>query len=82
MNEESNKPPLQFKLNIEKSGRGGKINATIPKIREDINVVILFRALGCKSDKQILNMVLNQANDQAMSEAFRSSIEAAVDYET
>jgi len=63
MNEESNKPPLQFKLNIEKPERGGKINATIPKIREDINVIILFRALGCKSDKQILNMVLNQAND-------------------
>jgi len=57
-NEESNKPALQFKLNIKKQDRGGKIYATIPKIREDIPVVILFRALGCDSEKQIMNMVL------------------------
>ena len=33
MNEDSNKPPLQFKVNVEKPEKGGKIYATIPKIR-------------------------------------------------
>ena len=49
--------------------------ATIPKIREDIPIVILFRALGCSSDKQIFNMVLNDSSDTEMSEAMRSSLE-------
>jgi DNA-directed RNA polymerase II subunit RPB2 len=66
---------LQFKVNIEKTERGGKIMATIPKIREDIPIVILFRALGCSSDKQIFNMVLNDSSDTEMSEAMRSSLE-------
>ena len=78
-NEENNKPALQFKLNIQKREKGGKIYATIPKIRCDIPVVILFRALGCESDKQIFNMVLSDQSDTNMSEAFRPSLEEALD---
>jgi DNA-directed RNA polymerase II subunit RPB2 len=81
-NEESNKPALQFKLNIQKSDRGGRIYASIPKIRTDIPVVILFRALGCDNEKQILNMVLSDKSDTAMSEAFRPSLEEAKGYQT
>jgi len=76
--EENNKPALQFKLNIKKQDRGGKIYATIPKIREDIPLVILFRALGVMSEKQIVNMVLSDPNDLAMSEALRPSLEEAM----
>lgn len=81
-NEENNKPALQFKLNIQKREKGGKIYATIPKIRTDIPVVILFRALGCESDKQIFNMVLSDQSDTNMSEAFRPSLEEAIPYQT
>ena len=81
-NEESNKPPQQFKLNIERPERGGKIKANIPKIRTEIPVVILFRALGCESDQEILNMVLSDPTDTAMSEAFRPSLEEALPYTT
>ena len=81
-NEESNKPPLQFKLNIERPERGGRIKANIPKIRAEIPVVILFRALGCESDKEILNMVLSDPSDTAMSEAFRPSLEEALPFTT
>jgi len=45
-------------LVITKSERGGKIYASIPKIRDVVPVVILFRALGIESEKQIVNMVL------------------------
>lgn len=74
-NEETNKPALQFKLNIQKREKGGHIYATIPKVREDIPVIILFRALGCESDKQIFNMILSDAADTNMSEALRPSLE-------
>lgn len=81
-NEESNKPPLQFKLNIQKAERGGKIYATIPKIRDDIPVVILFRALGCVSEKQIMSMVVSDLTDTAMSEALRPSFEEGTMYQS
>ena len=73
---------MQFKLNIERTERGGRIKANIPKIRVEIPVVILFRALGCESDKEILNMVLSDPSDTAMSEAFRPSLEEAIHYTT
>ena len=81
-NEENNKPALQFKLNIEKRERGGKIWATIPKIRDPIPIIILFRALGVDSDRDIFNMVMSDPDDTAMSEAFRPSLEQAISYES
>ena len=81
-NEENNKPALQFKLYIEKRERGGKIWATIPKIRDPIPIIILFRALGVDSDKDIFNMVMSDPDDTAMSEAFRPSLEQAISYES
>jgi hypothetical protein len=38
--------------------------------------------LGCESDKQIIEMVLSDPNDTAMSEAFRPSLEDAAKYST
>lgn len=81
-NEQSNKPALQFKVNIEKAEKGGHIMATIPKIRSDVPIVILFRALGCTSDEQIFNMVMTDPNDTPMSEALRPSLEQAKGYYT
>jgi DNA-directed RNA polymerase II subunit RPB2 len=34
-----------------------------------------MRALGCNSDKQILNKIVYNPDDQDMSEAFRPSLE-------
>lgn len=52
--------------------------ATIPHIREPIPVGILFRALGCISDKQILSKVVYDTEDSAMSAALRPSLEEAM----
>jgi DNA-directed RNA polymerase II subunit RPB2 len=41
-----------------------------------VPLVILFRALGCDNEKQMVNMVLNDQNDTAMQEVFRQSVEA------
>jgi len=49
--------------------------ATIPHIREKIPVVILFRALGCVSDKEILNKIVYDQNDSELKEVMRPSLE-------
>jgi DNA-directed RNA polymerase II subunit RPB2 len=41
-------------------------------------VAILFRALGCISDKQILNKIVYDPNDSEMCEALRPSLEEAM----
>lgn len=72
----SNKPPLQFKVALSsKSNSQSTIECTISRIRDPIPVAILMRALGCTSDKQILNKIVYDPEDQEMSEAFRSSLE-------
>jgi DNA-directed RNA polymerase II subunit RPB2 len=54
------------------------ISCTIPLIREAIPLVVLFRALGCSSDKQILTRIcFDCPDDQDMREALRPSLEEA-----
>ena len=52
--------------------------ADIPMIREPIPVAILFRALGCTSDKQILNKVCYDPEDIDLYEAMRPSLEESM----
>jgi DNA-directed RNA polymerase II subunit RPB2 len=52
--------------------------ATIPHIRDSIPVAILMRALGCVSDKQIINKICYDPEDTDMVEALRSSLEEAM----
>lgn len=47
-------------------------------IRDPIPVVILFRALGCESDRSILKKILYNINDTEMSDAFWPSLEEAM----
>jgi DNA-directed RNA polymerase II subunit RPB2 len=55
----------------------------MPLIKESIPLVILFRALGCISDKQILQVIcFDSPNDVEMMEAFRPSLEEAKMIET
>ena len=37
---------------------GGVIRVTIPYVQADVPVLILFRALGCVSDKEILEHIV------------------------
>lgn len=86
----SNKPPQQFKVAMKTKQRGQSIGnpssqtieATIPQIRDSVPVAILMRALGCVSDKNILNKIVYDPEDSEMCEAFRASLEESMKYMT
>ena len=53
------------------------MRATLPYIRSDVPILIIFRALGLTADKDILQHVVYDFNDTAMMEALRPSLEEA-----
>lgn len=50
--------PLSFQLYSPARNKGNTIGAVVPYIREDVPVVILFRALGFVTDKEILSHIV------------------------
>ena len=57
------------KMNI-----GKLITARIPYVKDDIPIVILFRALGVKTDKDIFNYIIFDENDTSFKELIISSL--------
>lgn len=71
---------MQIKLVTKGEARGGfnaTIKSTLPYIRSDIPLVIVFRALGVVSDEDILNHVCYDRNDIEMLEMMKPCIEEA-----
>lgn len=62
-------------------GRSGAksqcIRATIPYIRQDVPIIIIFRALGFVTDKDILEHIVYDFKDTNMLELLRPSLEEA-----
>ena len=70
---------LQIKLfsrNPEKSS-GNSIRASMPYIRNDIPIVIVFRALGVVPDRDVLEHICYDPNDFQMLEMLKPAIEEA-----
>eukprot|EP01113_Clastostelium_recurvatum_P008475 TRINITY_DN1400_c0_g1_i1.p1 TRINITY_DN1400_c0_g1~~TRINITY_DN1400_c0_g1_i1.p1 ORF type:complete len:1169 (+),score=338.29 TRINITY_DN1400_c0_g1_i1:148-3654(+) len=57
--------------------QGQGIKATIPYIRQDIPVVVIFRALGFVADKDILEHIVYTFDDTDMMDMMRASMEEA-----
>nr|XP_057929081.1 LOW QUALITY PROTEIN: uncharacterized protein LOC131129481 [Doryrhamphus excisus] len=53
------------------------IRCNLPQIRQDIPVIIVYRALGFVSDKEILEHLIYDPNDKEMLQMIRPSIEEA-----
>jgi DNA-directed RNA polymerase II subunit RPB2 len=70
---------LQMKLHSKASPDKGRlantVSVTLPYVREDISLVIVFRALGVVSDEDILNHICYDRTDTQMLEALRPCIE-------
>lgn len=61
-------------------GNQGQIVATLPYIRTDIPIAILFRALGVLSDKDILSRCVYDFNDTQMLALLRPSLEETFEF--
>ncbi|KAI9682157.1 MAG: DNA-dependent RNA polymerase II [Caeruleum heppii] len=60
-----------------KGGFGQTIKSSLPYIKSDIPIAIVFRALGVVSDEDILNHVCYDRNDTPMLEMLKPCIEEA-----
>ena len=58
------------------------LRATMPRIKTDIPLWILFRALGVLSDKDIVDLILGPDNDGSFDNMFDESIQEAADIQT
>ena len=56
---------------------GQYIRATLPYIRTEIPIIIVFRALGFVADKDILEHICYDFSDTLMMELLRPSLEEA-----
>ncbi|PVH14156.1 DNA-directed RNA polymerase II subunit RPB2 [Candidozyma duobushaemuli] len=68
---------MQIKLygRDDKGTSGRTIKATLPYIKEDIPIVIVFRALGVVPDGDILEHICYDANDWQMLEMLKPCVE-------
>ena len=72
---------MQIKLYAKgegaKGGFGQTIKCTLPYVKSEIPIVVVFRALGIVSDEDILNHVCYERNDTQMLEMLKPCIEEA-----
>ncbi|KAE8441509.1 DNA-dependent RNA polymerase II [Mollisiaceae sp. DMI_Dod_QoI] len=68
---------LYAKGDGQRGGFGQTIKSTLPYIKSDIPVAIVFRALGVVSDEDILNHICYDRNDSTMLEMLKPCIEEA-----
>ena len=62
---------------VEQGSLGQFIRATLPYIRADIPIIIVFRALGFVANKDILEHICYGFSDVAMMELLRLSLKEA-----
>ncbi|KAK6919060.1 RNA polymerase Rpb2, domain 3 [Dillenia turbinata] len=79
MAESQNRPPSSMFVRMlsEQGSSGQYIRATLPYIRTEIPIIIVFRALGFVADKDILEHICYDFSDTQMMELLRPSLEEA-----
>ncbi|TDZ21836.1 DNA-directed RNA polymerase II subunit RPB2 [Colletotrichum orbiculare MAFF 240422] len=68
---------LYSKGDAAKGGYGQTIHCSLPYVKSDLPIAIVFRALGVVSDEDILNHICYDRNDSQMLEMLRPCIEEA-----
>ena len=59
---------------MKKSAIGQKIIAILPYIKQEIPIIIVFRALGFVSDRDILEHIIYDFDDPEMMEMVQSTL--------
>lgn len=60
-----------FSKGVKKSAIGQRIVSTLPYIRQEVPIIIVFRALGFVSDRDILEHIIYDFDDPEMMEMVR-----------
>uniref|UniRef100_A0A0D3BKU1 DNA-directed RNA polymerase subunit beta n=1 Tax=Brassica oleracea var. oleracea TaxID=109376 RepID=A0A0D3BKU1_BRAOL len=81
MAETQNRPPSTMFVRMLSGSKGGSsgqyIRCTLPYIKKEIPIIIVFRALGFVADKDILERICYEFGDTQMMELLRPSLEEA-----
>ncbi|KAG2318498.1 hypothetical protein Bca52824_011711 [Brassica carinata] len=81
MAENQNRPPSPMFVRMLSGSKGGSsgqyIRCTLPYIKAEIPIIIVFRALGFVADKDILERICYEFGDTQMMELLRPSLEEA-----
>jgi DNA-directed RNA polymerase II subunit RPB2 len=62
---------------MRKSALGQRIVATVPYIKQELPVIVLFRALGFVTDRDILEHIIYDFDDQELMEMLKPSLDEA-----
>ncbi|KAK5662241.1 hypothetical protein OQA88_8146 [Cercophora sp. LCS_1] len=68
---------LHTKADSSKGRLANSVSVTLPYVKEEVSLAIVFRALGVVSDEDILNHICYDRKDTQMLEALRPCIEEA-----
>lgn len=60
--------PFFLPQGVKKSAIGQRIVSTLPYIRQEVPIIIVFRALGFVSDRDILEHIIYDFDDPEMME--------------
>jgi len=63
---------------VKKSAIGQRIVSTLPYIRQEVPIIIVFRALGFVSDRDILEHIIYDFDDPEMMEMVSPIIDRVV----
>lgn len=72
-------PPkkLEIRINAKFNGFGNPLTVCVPRFREDVPLVVMFRALGLETDKAIAELICSDGNEQLMESLAASFKECA-----
>ncbi|XP_030377156.1 DNA-directed RNA polymerase II subunit RPB2-like [Scaptodrosophila lebanonensis] len=63
--------------NVKKLIFGQRVVAVLPYIKQEVPIIVLFRAMGLMADRDILEHIINDFDDAEVLEALRPSIQDA-----
>eukprot|EP01027_Heterolobosea_sp_BB2_P017489 GEZU01024757.1.p1 GENE.GEZU01024757.1~~GEZU01024757.1.p1 ORF type:complete len:1223 (+),score=308.20 GEZU01024757.1:154-3822(+) len=82
--EEGNRPPSSVYVQMKSGGTGRStsndertIHSTLPYIKSEIPIVVVFRALGFVADRDIIEHIIYDFGDKQMMELLRPSLQEA-----
>lgn len=71
-----------FTAKGEKQTGNNAIRATLPYVRQDIPIFIIFRAMGILPDEDILSLICYDLEDDAFTDMLKPSVEEGHGYQT